>query len=120
MIQTEQFNKDDFEEISRFAQTMGLSTEDYLLGLHEKNQSVKNLLLQDGHGFKQFVEDFHHLLDGITAFKTAFLSEPENAKDEDLLNLVIDLLHKASSDPMLLAQIYDHYDYNKKKDPTTF
>lgn len=118
MVQTKKFNEEDFEEISRFAQSMGLTAEEYLLGLHEKNQSVKNMLLKDGHGFKQFIEDFHVLLDGITVYKEAMLAEAKNTKDEELLKVVVELLYKASSDPMLLAQMYEHYHY--ENDPETF
>lgn len=111
MEQTEQFEGEAYAELSRFAQTIGMTTEEYLVGLHEKNQSVKNMLLRDGQGFKQFVEDFHDLLDDITHYKEALLAEAKSEKDEVLLKAVVGLLYKSSSDPMLLAQMYEHYHY---------
>lgn len=113
MVETKKFNEKDFDEISRFAQSIGMSSEEYLLSLHEKNQSVKSMLLRDGDGFKQFIEDFHELLDGITVYKEALLAEAKNTKDEELLKTVVELLYKASSDPMLLAQMYEHYHYEQ-------
>lgn len=69
------------------------------------------MLLRDGQGFKQFVEDFHDRLDDITHYKEALLAEAKSEKDEVLLKAVVGLLYKSSSDPMLLAQMYEHYHY---------
>lgn len=115
MIHVKECNKEQFEEIIRFAETMGISAEEYLLGLHEKNKSMKDMLLRDGSGFKQFVEDFHSLLDNMTIFKEGVLSNVSDEKDKALLKVVQELLFKASSDPMLLAQIYEHYNYEENE-----
>lgn len=109
MVSQNKCDKKQYEEISRFAKSMGITAEEYLFGLHLKNQSVKTILLRDGIGFKQFVEDFHAMLDGMTLYKNAMLAEARNSKDERLLKMVVELLIKASSDPMLLAQMYEHY-----------
>jgi hypothetical protein len=114
--QTNERNK-AFDEIECFAKAMGLSLEEYLITLHEKNQSVKTVLLQDGHGYKDFIEDFHDLLDGMTIYKEAMLAQIKNPKEADLLNALVELLYKASSDPMLLAQLYEHY--QKEDDETS-
>lgn len=113
MASEEHYDRKQYEEISRFAKIIGISEEEYLYGLHLKNQSVKTILLRDGIGFKEFVKDFHAMLDGMTIYKNAMLAEARNSNDERLLKMVVELLFKASSDPMLLAQMYEHYHLEK-------
>lgn len=100
----------EYQEIVAFAKNMGMTVKDYLIYLHRKNQSVKNVLLEDSHGFKNFLEDFHNVLDDLTVCTKT--DEARAAKKEQSLQAATNLLDRISSDPMLLAQMYKHYHYD--------
>ncbi|WP_225744488.1 hypothetical protein [Marinilactibacillus sp. Marseille-P9653] len=111
-------NDKEFQEIIAYASTLGMSTDDYLVYLHHKNQAVKSILLDDSTGFKQFLQEFHDLLDGLTVPSgndDAAVSE----RKEQSVQASVDLLARLSSDPILLAQMYEHYQYDSDEDSNT-
>ncbi|API90165.1 hypothetical protein BKP56_13305 [Marinilactibacillus sp. 15R] len=100
----------EYKEIITFAENLGMTVEDYLVYLHRKNKSVKTVLLEDSHGFKNFLKDFHNVLDDLTICTKADAARA--AKKDQSLQAAANLLYKVSSDPMLLAQMYEHYQYD--------
>lgn len=107
----------EYQEVAAFAENMGMSVDEYLIYLHRKNQSVKTVFLEDSHGFKNFLADFHNVLDDLTVCTKD--DEARAAKKEQSLQAASNLLYKVSSDPMLLAQMYDHYQYDSDENSNT-
>ncbi|MEC6748981.1 hypothetical protein VXN63_10525 [Marinilactibacillus sp. XAAS-LB27] len=111
-------NDKEFQEIIAYASTLGMSTDDYLVYLHHKNQAVKSILLDDSLGFKQFLQEFHDVLDGLTVPGENDDTAVSKRKEQSV-QASADLLAKISSDPMLLAQMYEHYQYDSDEDSKT-
>lgn len=109
--------KKEYQEVTAFAENLGMSVEAYLIYLHRKNQSVKTVLLEDSHGFKNFLADFHSVLDDLTVCTKD--DEASAGKKEQSLQTAADLLYKVSSDPILLAQMYEHYQYDSDENSNT-
>lgn len=99
-----------YQEAIAFAKTLGMTEREYLTYLHEKSQSVKSVMLNDSEGFKIFLKEFHTVLVDLTVCTKA--DETKAAKKERSMEAAADLLQKVSSDPMLLVQMYEHYQYD--------
>ncbi|WP_208560615.1 hypothetical protein [Marinilactibacillus kalidii] len=112
-------DNETFKEIIAYAKTLGMSTDEYLIYLHQKNQAVKTILLNDSEGFRQFLKEFHDVMDDLTLYDKDSVEEVVAIRKEKSLQASIDLLTNVSSDPMLLAQMYEHYQYDSDEDTNT-
>ncbi len=103
-----QCNEQTYHDFEKFAQSMGMSPEEYALSLHEKNKAVKSLLLDNAPEFKGFVKEYHHLLDELTLYKE---TDAKNYSEEhyQTMKQVVDLMLASTKDPMLLALMYQTY-----------
>lgn len=99
---------DSFNDIKEFAHSMGMSPEEYAVSLHNKNKAMKSMLLENGSEFKEFVNDFHKLLDELMVYKE---TDAKNSSFEhySLMKRLAELMLITSKDPMLLAQLHQHY-----------
>ncbi|EXJ24048.1 hypothetical protein ADIAL_0428 [Alkalibacterium sp. AK22] len=99
---------DEIKDVQQYAQSIGMTLEEYTLSLHSKNQKVKSVLLGNGTEFKHFVEEFYALLDEMAIYKEtdAKKTSPEHY---ERIKQVVHLLSTTSADPKLLAQLYHHY-----------
>ncbi|GAB2491572.1 hypothetical protein GCM10008929_14760 [Alkalibacterium psychrotolerans] len=98
----------DYLKFTQYAESIGMTPEEYAISLHEKNQNHKAVLLQKGPQFKLFVEEFHAVLDKLAIYKES--SDKGHSFDEyELFKKTTHLLSTITSDPKLLAQLYSHY-----------
>lgn len=104
----EKSNEDELKHVEQYAQSIGMSLEEYALSLHAKNQKVKSVLLGNGTEFKHFVEEFYALLDDLVIYKETG-AKKESFEHYERVKQVVHLLATTSADPKLLAQFYHHY-----------
>lgn len=98
----------EYFKFQEYAESIGMTPEEYAISLHEKNQNHKAVLLQKGHQFKQFVEEFHAVLDKLAIYKDS--GETSHSFEHyELFKKTTHLLSTITSDPKLLAQLYSHY-----------
>ncbi|OJF92166.1 hypothetical protein [Alkalibacterium sp. 20] len=100
--------KNDYIDLKRHAESIGMTPEEYALSLHEKNQALKSVLLNKGSEFKYFVTEFHSVLDGLTQYKDSNAIKG-TYEHYELIKCVNNLLLMTSRDPNLLAQLYHHF-----------
>ncbi|MCC5889839.1 MAG: hypothetical protein JJU01_04655 [Alkalibacterium sp.] len=98
----------DYFKFQEYAESIGMTPEEYAISLHQKHQKHKAVLLQKGPQFKQFVEEFHAVLDSLVMFKESG-EQSHSLEHHELFKKIVHLLSTASSDPKLLAQLYNHY-----------
>lgn len=98
----------DYFKFQKYAESIGMTPEEYAISLHQKKQDYKDVLLQKGPQFKQFVEEFHAVLDKLVIYKDS--GEASHSLEQyDLFKKTAHLLSTVTSDPKLLAQLYSHY-----------
>lgn len=95
-------------DLRSYAKSIGMTPEEYALSLHENNQAMKSVLLENGADFKSFVTEFHEVLDGLAEYKESDAKKSTNEHYE-LIKRVTDLLLTTSHNPKLLAQLYQHF-----------
>lgn len=103
-----ELTENDYSDFKNYANSIGLTPEEYALSLHETNQSIKSVLLENGSEFKSFVSEFHEMLDGLEHYKE---SDAKRGSYEhyELIKHVSDILSITSRNPKLLAQLYQHF-----------
>ncbi|PRY79346.1 hypothetical protein [Alkalibacterium olivapovliticus] len=104
----EEYIDSEYEELEAYAKSLDMTPEEYALSLHKKNQKVKSVLLVNGHEYKQFVEEFHSVLDDMVAYKTVN-AKKQSVDDQLLIKKVVHILTSTSADPKVLAQLFHHY-----------
>ena len=100
--------KMDYIDLQHYANSIGITAEEYALSLHEKNQAMKSLLLENASDFKTFVTEYHEVLDCFTEYKDAG-AKKNTYEHYELIKCVSDILATTSRDPNLLAQLYHHF-----------
>lgn len=98
----------DLNDLRQYAKSIGLTPEEYALSLHEKNQAIKSVFLENGSDFKSFVSEFHEVLDGMTRYKETD-AKKSSCEHNRLIQQVTELLYSTSQDPQLLAQLFQRY-----------
>ncbi|MFO8069503.1 MAG: hypothetical protein R6U02_05970 [Alkalibacterium sp.] len=101
-------SENDYADLRRHAESIGMTFEEYTLSLHKKNQALKSVLLDNGSEFKSFVTEFHEVLDDLAQYKDSD-AKKSTYKHYELIKCVNDLLLMTSRDPSLLAQLYHHF-----------
>lgn len=98
----------DYLKFTQYAESIGMTPEEYAMSLHEKHQNHKAVLLKNGPQFKHFVREFHDVLDNLILLKES--GKISHSPDYyDLFKRVTHLLTTVTNDPKLLAQLYNHY-----------
>jgi len=100
--------ENELNDLREYAKSIGMTPEEYAISLHEKNQAIKSVLLENGSEFKSFVNEYHEILDGLTLYKETD-AKKSTCEHHRLIKQITDLLHTTSQDPKLLAQIFQHY-----------
>jgi len=101
-------NETDLTELRDYAKSIGMTPEEYILNLHEKNQAAKSVLLENGPEFKSFVSEFHEILDELTRYRETEASKV-SAEHHELIKHVTDIFSVMSRHPVLLNQLYQQY-----------
>lgn len=98
----------DYLKFTQYAESIGMTPEEYAMSLHETQQNHKAVLLKSGPQFKNFVHEFHEILDNLILMKESGKTIKSN-EDYDLFKRLTHLLSTVTNDPKLLAQLYNHY-----------
>lgn len=115
----EDTTKTDYSDLQRSANSLNMTVEDYALSLHEKNQAMKSVLLENGSDFKSFVTEYHNVLDNFTQYKDS-VAIKSTEEHYTLIKYVSDILATTSRDPNLLAQLYHHFPNGLDTDGNSF
>lgn len=103
-------NDDFFNELHEVSDSLEMTVGEYLENLHEKNQSLKNVLLDDKEGFQEFIKEFHLILDDLFILNHEALTiVNENEKSEIMKPVFIELMKMSSSDITVLSKLYEVY-----------
>lgn len=98
----------EYEVLEQYAKSLDMTLEEYALSLHKKNQKTKSVLLINGAEYKQFVEEFHSILDDMVMYKESGANK-QSADYHLLIKKVVHLLSSTSADPKVLTQLFHHY-----------
>ncbi|MCC5894444.1 MAG: hypothetical protein JJU16_03210 [Alkalibacterium sp.] len=98
----------EYKELEEYAKSLDMTPEEYALSLHKKNQKIKSLLLVNGEEYKQFVEEFHSVLDEMVIYKEMGANK-QSPDHQQLIKKVVHILTASSANPKVLAQLYHHY-----------
>lgn len=98
----------NLDDMHLYAQSLDMTFEEYALSLHVKNQTLKSVLLENGTDFKNFVTEYHDVLDGLTHYRDSEASK-SSFEHYDLIKSVTSLLTTTSQSPNILAQLYQYY-----------
>ncbi|SFC34414.1 hypothetical protein SAMN04488102_10571 [Alkalibacterium subtropicum] len=104
---TEHIEK-ELADFRQHAKSIGMTPQEYALSLHEKNQAIKSVLLENSSDFKSFVSEYHEVLDGIIRYKETD-AKKSSIEHSRLIQEAAALLSTTSQDPRLLAQLFQHY-----------
>src|SRR5690554_5474720 len=100
--------KTDYSDLENYAESLGMTAEEYSLSLHEKNKTTKSVLLENGSDFKSFISEYHSMLDGFTQYKD---SDAKKNSDEHyaMIKSVHEIITSISRDPNFLAQLFQQF-----------
>ena len=105
-----------FNELEEVSTLLDMTVGEYLENLHEKNQSLKNVLLEDKEGLQEFVKKYHTLLDDLFILNREALAIVSEHDDAELMKPVFLKLSKiASGDITVLSKLYDVYVQTSKQ-----
>ena len=109
-------NDEFFNELHDVSDSLEMTVGEYLENLHEKNQSLKNILLDDKEGFQEFIKEFHLILDDLFILNHEALTiVNENEKSALMKPVFIELMKMSSSDITVLSKLYEVYLQSSKK-----
>lgn len=109
-------NDDFFNELQEVSDSLEITPGEYLEKVHEKNQSLKNILLDDREGFQEFIKEFHTLLDDLFILNSELLTiVNENEESEAMKPVFMELMKIANSDITVLSKLYEVYLQTTKK-----
>lgn len=103
-------NDEFFNELHDVSDSLEMTVGEYLENLHEKNQSLKNILLDDKEGFQEFIKEFHLILDDLFILNNEALTiVNENEKSALMKPVFIELMKMSSSNITVLSKLYEVY-----------
>ena len=105
-----------FNELEEVSTLLDMTVGEYLENLHEKNQNLKNVLLEDKEGLQTFVKKYHTILDDLFILNSealAIINENDNA--EIMKPVFLKLSKIASGDITVLSKLYDVYVQTSKQ-----
>lgn len=103
-------NDNFYNEIQEVSDSLDMTIGEYLENLHEKNQNLKNVLLEDKEGFQKFVKEYHTVLDDLFVLnREALTIVNENDNSEIMKPVFIQLFKLANGDISVLSKLYDVY-----------
>ena len=109
-------NDNFFNELEEVSNSLDMTVGEYLENLHEKNQNLKNVLLEDKEGLQTFVKKYHTILDDLFILNSealAIINENDNA--EIMKPVFLKLSKIASGDITVLSKLYDVYVQTSKQ-----
>ncbi|AEB29143.1 hypothetical protein CAR_c04230 [Carnobacterium sp. 17-4] len=99
-----------FNELEEVSTSLDMTVGEYLENLHEKNQNLKHVLLEDKEGLQEFVKKYHTLLDDLFILNREALAIVSEHDDAELMKPVFLKLSKiANGDITVLSKLYDVY-----------
>ncbi|MER2226747.1 MAG: hypothetical protein ABS916_06820 [Carnobacterium sp.] len=105
-----------FNELEEVSTLLDMTVGEYLENLHEKNQSLKNVLLEDKEGLQEFVKKYHTVLDDLFILNREALAIVNENDDAEIMKPVFLKLSKiASGDITVLSKLYDVYVQTSKQ-----
>ena len=105
-----------FNELEEVSTLLDMTVGEYLENLHEKNQSLKNVLLEDKEGLQEFVKKYHTVLDDLFILNRESLAIVNENDDAEIMKPVFLKLSKiASGDITVLSKLYDVYVQTSKQ-----
>lgn len=103
-------NDNFFNELQEVSDSLNITIGEYLENLHEKNQNLKMILLEDKEGFEKFLKEYHVILDDLVMLNPEALAIlNENSNPEIMKPVFIQLLKIANGDISVLTKLYDTY-----------
>ncbi|MBC9825701.1 MULTISPECIES: hypothetical protein [Carnobacterium] len=103
-------NDNFFNELQEVSDSLNITIGEYLENLHEKNQKLKMILLEDKEGFEKFLKEYHVILDDLVMLNPEALAIlNENSNPEIMKPVFIQLLKIANGDISVLTKLYDTY-----------
>lgn len=103
-------NDNFFNELEEVSTSLDMSVGEYLESLHEKNQNLKNVLLEDKEGLQEFVKKYHTVLDDLFILNSEALAIVNENDDAEIMKPVFLKLSKiVSGDITVLSKLYDVY-----------
>ena len=103
-------NDNFFNELQEVSDSLNITIGEYLENLHEKNQNLKMILLEDKKGFEKFLKEYHVILDDLVMLNPEALAIlNENSNPEIMKPVFIQLLKIANGDISVLTKLYDTY-----------
>ena len=109
-------NDNFFNELEEVSNSLGMTVGEYLENLHEKNQSLKNVLLEDKEGLQTFIKKYHTILDDLFTLNSEALAIVNENDDAEIMKPVFLKLSKiASGDITVLSKLYDVYVQTSKQ-----
>ncbi len=112
-------SKTDYSDLENYAESLGLTADEYALSLHEKNKNTKAILLDNGSDFKSFISEYHSMLDSFTEYKD-FDAKKNTDEHYTMVKAVHEIITSISRDPKLLAQLYHHFPNGLSSDGESF
>lgn len=113
------FTEKDRQDIEEKAQHLSLTKEEYLLNLHQKN-SVTKTSLKDWEKFRDFIDDYHHMLDNLYEYNYKIQDLIEANHDTKVIDAILHFLDTTVKNPMILTQIYNIYKEQNEEPPSDF
>lgn len=101
------------KEIQFIADSLGMTTEEYLFYLHRKKSALKTAFQNDSTRFRRFLEDFYKIIDDLVHSRSK-IQIPESSIAASL-DGSIKMMRNIGSDPMILAMLYEYYEYDPNK-----
>lgn len=109
-------NDNFFNELEEVSTSLDMTVGEYLENLHEKNQSLKNVLLEDKEGLQEFVKKYHTVLDDLFILNHEVLAIVNENDDAEIMKPVFLKLSKiANGDITVLSKLYDVYVQTSKQ-----
>ncbi|WP_407370764.1 hypothetical protein [Carnobacterium sp.] len=109
-------NDNFFNELEEVSNSLDMTVGEYLENLHEKNQNLKNVLLEDKEGLQTFVKKYHTILDDLFILNSEALAIINENDDAQIMKPVFLKLSKiASGDITVLSKLYDVYVQTSKQ-----
>ena len=109
-------NDEFFNELHEVSDSLEMTVGEYLENLHEKNQNLKNVLLDDKEGFQEFIKEFHLILDDLFILnREALTIVNENEESEMMKPVLMELIQIANSDITVLSKLYEVYLQSSEK-----